>query len=188
MKPTRTSVAQAMQSASSYAFHELESLLVCAQSTVGPLIDELADDAAFLYQGWLAERGPSRELLREPRSPYGRGLLNAVPTLWNRKELRGIRSSDGSSTAGCPFADRCAQVVEPCRTTIPVLQPLADAENRERLVACVRGGIVERLRASGVVKRYRNVGRSTPPAACWPRRRPAIRPILPTPCPHPRRP
>lgn len=50
MKPTRTSVAQAMQSASSYAFHELESLLVCAQSTVGPLIDELAAEKTAMDQ------------------------------------------------------------------------------------------------------------------------------------------
>lgn len=42
MKPARSDVAQAMQSASSYAFHELEALLVCAHATVEPLIDDLA--------------------------------------------------------------------------------------------------------------------------------------------------
>lgn len=42
MKPAPTDVAQALQAASSYAFHELEALLVCAHSTVAPLIDDVA--------------------------------------------------------------------------------------------------------------------------------------------------
>lgn len=47
MKPARSDVAQAMQSASSYGFRELEALLVCVHETLQPLIDDLAAATAM---------------------------------------------------------------------------------------------------------------------------------------------
>ncbi len=54
-------------------------------------IEAVADRVAVLYRGWLAEVGPARRVLDEPRAPYTWALLNARPTLGSVKDLRGIR-------------------------------------------------------------------------------------------------
>lgn len=53
----------------------------------------LADRVAVLYRGWLAEEGPTRQVLDDPRHPYTWALLNARPTLASVKDLRGIRGA-----------------------------------------------------------------------------------------------
>lgn len=115
----------------------------------------LADKVAVLYRGWLAEIGPTEVVLNDPRSPYTWALLNSQPTLASLKELRGIRqpSTGSNGVSGCPFHDRCNQVIRECGETKPVLSS-PDRENDTRLVACVRGGIVTVLKARDLFKSY----------------------------------
>lgn len=118
----------------------------------------LADRIAVLYRGWLAELGPAERILDDPRHPYTWGLLNAYPSLGTVKDLRGIRGDppDATSVAvGCPFADRCTQDVAECHE--PGRPPLVapDGEDGQRLVSCVRGGLVPVLTARGLRKTYR---------------------------------
>lgn len=117
----------------------------------------LADRVLVLYRGWLAETGPAHQVLEDPRHPYTWGLLNAYPTLGTIKDLRGIRGDppDPTSVAvGCPFADRCTQDVaeshEPGRP--PLVAP--DGEDGQRLVSCVRAGLVAVLEARDLHKAY----------------------------------
>ena len=122
----------------------------------------LADDVAMLYRGWIAERGPAAIVLDDPESPYAFGLLNAVPRLHTVKELRGLPPDptrrvggrvSAAAAVGCPFADRCAQVIDVCRTTSPPVVPVGDGV--PRTVACHRGGLARVLEATEVVKHYR---------------------------------
>ncbi|MDQ1358602.1 MAG: peptide/nickel transport system ATP-binding protein ddpF [Acidimicrobiaceae bacterium] len=128
----------------------------------------LADRVAVLYRGWVAETGPATRVLRQPRAPFTWALLNARPTLASLKELRGIRdglaSPDAAQlAAGCPFVDRCTQAVDACSTERPGLAA-PEGEDGQRLVACLRGGLVTILRARDLHKSYR-VGRHRSDAA-----------------------
>ena len=123
-------------------------------------LDVVATDVAVLYRGWLAEMGPAADVLSRARSPYAWALLNARPTLASVKDLRGIRGAPPDATAvapGCPFVGRCTQVVAECETARPPLVRPA-GEDGDRVVACVRGGLVPVLAARGLRKTYKVTG------------------------------
>ena len=118
----------------------------------------LADRVAVLYRGWLAELGPTRRVLEQPRAPYTWALLNARPTLGSVKELRSIRGrapQPGEVSPGCPFAGRCTQVVDDCTIRRPDLVAPDGEDDRTRLVACVRRGVVVALEGRDLRKSYR---------------------------------
>jgi peptide/nickel transport system ATP-binding protein len=124
-------------------------------------LEGVADRVAVLYRGWLAEIGPGRRVLADPRNPYSWALLNARPTLASVKDLRGIRGAPPDPTAlvqGCPFYGRCHQGREGiCTDERPPLVAPA-GEDGERVVACARGGVVALLSARGVRKTYPGPG------------------------------
>jgi len=122
-------------------------------------LEMLADRVAILYRGWLAEVGPAQRVLDRPRNPYSWALLNARPTLASVKDLRGIRGDPPNPTEvapGCPFAGRCTQEIDICTDGRPPLIPPTgeNGENAERLVACVRGGVVPVLVGRNLSKSY----------------------------------
>ena len=123
-------------------------------------IELLADRMVVLYRGWLAEVGPAPLVLGRPRNPYTWALLNARPTLSSVKDLRGIRGEPPPPTqlaAGCPFLGRCTQSIPACEDgRPPLVAPAGDGQGGDRLVACVRGGLVDLLVASGLRKSYRS--------------------------------
>lgn len=120
-------------------------------------LELLADDAVVLYRGWMAETGPAAAVIERPRNPYTWALLNARPTLASVKDLRGIRGDVPDPTevaVGCPFLDRCTQSTEECKPSRPPLVA-PPGEAGDRLVACVRGGLVDLVSARGLRKSYR---------------------------------
>ena len=117
----------------------------------------LAERVAVLYRGWVAEVGPAEAVLDDPRSPYGRGLLGARPTLATVKDLRGIRGDPPDPTEraqGCPFLGRCTQAIADCEPSPPPLVA-PEGEDGRRLVACVRRGVVTVLAARDLHKTWR---------------------------------
>jgi len=90
---------------------------------------DVADVVAVMYAGSIVETGPAAEVLRTPRHPYTRALLDALPTPQTaRGELHAIAGSPpvaGHEFTGCAFADRCTHVRESCRTTPPPLVEVA---------------------------------------------------------------
>ena len=80
----------------------------------------LCDRVAVLYLGRIVELGPADEVLRRPRHPYTRALVNAVPTLSGdrsgvatrlKRDLDEARESEGCSLEPrCPYAEAaCAE-------------------------------------------------------------------------------
>ena len=136
------------------------------------------DTVQVLYMGTVVELGPASEVLGCPSHPYTRGLLNASPTLRTIKDLRAIRGMSpdvGTASSGCSFAPRCTQALPACGEIDPTLDvvrvvnsaarvheaelagtaPVRSRGARRHEVACIRGGVVTVLQATGLTHAYR---------------------------------
>jgi peptide/nickel transport system ATP-binding protein len=109
----------------------------------------VCDRIGVMYAGELVEEGSIRQVFKNPRHPYTRGLLDCLPSLDRDKRQAPLVLIPGqvapplARPVGCGFAARCAHV-EPGRCTsqaIPVL-PLA-GEGGHR-VQCVRAAELPR--------------------------------------------
>lgn len=94
---------------------------------------------AVMYLGQLVELGTTDELFSAPKHPYTEALLSAIPnpdpdTRSPRISLRGDPPDPTRTSAGCPFADRCAHARDICTKTPPHWQEI----NPGHHVACHR--------------------------------------------------
>ncbi|MGE5835372.1 MAG: ABC transporter ATP-binding protein, partial [Acidobacteriota bacterium] len=74
------------------------------------IVAEAADRVAVMYAGRIVEQAPVRDLFRDPKHPYTRGLLASVPAGKAGERLRAIPGTvpaPGEVAAGCPFSPRC---------------------------------------------------------------------------------
>jgi oligopeptide/dipeptide ABC transporter ATP-binding protein len=90
------------------------------------VIGQLCDRIAVMYAGRLVEEASSGELLKNPRHPYTRGLINAIPGLNRAPKSRlaaipGQVSQADIALPGCAFANRCRYVQDDCRQQRPLL-------------------------------------------------------------------
>jgi peptide/nickel transport system ATP-binding protein len=77
-----------------------------------------------MYLGRIVEYGPALEVLHDPRHPYTRTLIAAVPRLDRRagiaaESVAGELPSPMDPPAGCHFHTRCPHAVEICRVQVP---------------------------------------------------------------------
>ena len=102
------------------------------------VIWELCDRVIVMYASHIVEEGQKDDLFRDPRHPYTRGLLRAMPQLdADVEQLEAIEGQVPSPLQyppGCNFYERCPIAVERCRTEEPPLEQMTDG----RLVACFR--------------------------------------------------
>jgi peptide/nickel transport system ATP-binding protein len=108
------------------------------------VVAEVADDVAVMYAGKVVEYGPVRDIFKNPKHPYTRGLLNSIPTL--SKDPTGKIKKDRLETIpgivpnllhlpkGCRFQERCQWVVDACRGVEPELKSVSGSHS----VRCVR--------------------------------------------------
>ena len=78
---------------------------------------------AVMYAGRVIEEAPVRELFKNPKHPYTRGLIAAVPQKdVSRGGLEGIPGMIPNlinPPAGCRFHPRCEHVMDVCRANVP---------------------------------------------------------------------
>jgi oligopeptide/dipeptide ABC transporter ATP-binding protein len=99
----------------------------------------IADRVAVMYLGQIVELAPTEELFTNPRHPYTKSLMAAVPIVdpelaraTTRIPLEGDVPSPSSPPPGCRFHSRCPQAVAACRRYEPRLIDLAgDHQARE---------------------------------------------------------
>jgi peptide/nickel transport system ATP-binding protein len=99
------------------------------------LIAQFADTIGVLYAGELVEYGPIDDVLDDPKHPYTRLLIESLPSLEEKRELRGIPGLPPALLdlpPGCPFTPRCPHAFEPCPVETPRLLEVAP----DRRVAC----------------------------------------------------
>lgn len=82
------------------------------------VIAETADRVAVMYAGRIVEIGPVREVVQNPKHPYARGLMGAIPTLEGGRErlvqIEGAMPQLKNIPAGCAFNPRCPQAFARC--------------------------------------------------------------------------
>ena len=54
------------------------------------VVEDIADDVAVMYQGAIVEQGSVAKVLKKPKHPYTRALLDCVPDVHGKKELKPI--------------------------------------------------------------------------------------------------
>ena len=94
------------------------------------VVAAVADRVVVLYAGKVAETGTVRRVLLDPLHPYTRGLLEAVPDVRSGtgtvvEGIPGTPPDQTRLTAGCPFAPRCTETIEWCRSVSPRLEAAA---------------------------------------------------------------
>ena len=76
----------------------------------------LADRIGVMYAGRLVEIGAPAQVLGDPRHPYTRALIAAIPTLEGKMPvgLPGAPPLTGPSDTGCEFCPRCPAREDGC--------------------------------------------------------------------------
>jgi peptide/nickel transport system ATP-binding protein len=112
------------------------------------IVAETCQRVLVMYAGRMVEQAPAVSLFGQPRHPYTRGLLRALPRADPESdescarprltEIPGIVPALTQPIAGCAFVPRCGFAVERCRLSPPALT----AAEASHLVACWESGRV----------------------------------------------
>ncbi|MDQ6772816.1 MAG: ABC transporter ATP-binding protein [Candidatus Dormibacteraeota bacterium] len=101
------------------------------------VMSAVADRVTVMYAGVVVESGAREQILRRPRHPYTRGLMDSLPHPEDRADqpLRPILGTPPSALerpGGCAFHPRCRFAQASCRIEVPDLLMLEDG----RRLAC----------------------------------------------------
>lgn len=103
------------------------------------VVEHISKRIVVMYLGNIMEIGPSDIIYDDPKHPYTKALLSAVPLPDPKKAakkdriiLHGDVPSPMRKPSGCPFRTRCPIAKESCAEEIPPLRDLGE----KRLVAC----------------------------------------------------
>ncbi len=97
------------------------------------VIAETADRVAVMYAGRLAELGPVREVIHQPRHPYTVGLMGSIPKIGLVKRHARLVQIDGAMPRlnaippGCAFNPRCPRRFGRCTVERPDPLPAGNA-------------------------------------------------------------
>lgn len=100
------------------------------------VVRHISDRVGVMYLGRLIELADSEELYENPKHPYTKALLSAVPIpdpdLKKQTILiEGELPSPANPPSGCAFHTRCSECMDICKTTRP-----KEHESNGHYVAC----------------------------------------------------
>lgn len=104
------------------------------------VVRHISNEIAVMYLGMCVEKAPTLELFENPKHPYTKALLNAIPIPElssknkERKIIKGEVTSPVNPPKGCRFASRCPYAQDKCLKNDINLQDCGDGH----LVACCR--------------------------------------------------
>jgi peptide/nickel transport system ATP-binding protein len=86
------------------------------------VVASLTPRIAVMYAGRVVEEGPTSTVLRTPRHPYTRGMLDSLPgEAAPGAELTPIPGTSATAAdTGCSFAPRCRHADDACRIAPPL--------------------------------------------------------------------
>ena len=94
------------------------------------VVKHVSDRVAIMYLGRIVELADADDVYRDPRHPYTRALISAIPEpnpqrVRERIVLSGDVPSPINPPSGCPFHTRCPHATERCRAEQPALREVA---------------------------------------------------------------
>ncbi len=104
--------------------HESHSGVLLITHDMG-VIAETANRVAVMYSGRIVEIGPVAEVLHNPKHPYTKGLMAAIPDMTETTEflhqIEGSMPNLANIPTGCAFHPRCPLKTDKCTTLRPHL-------------------------------------------------------------------
>lgn len=102
------------------------------------VVEHVSHHVAVMYLGKIVELAESEDLYKNPKHPYTKALLSAIPVPDPKaKEQRIILTGDVPSPVhpppGCHFHPRCPSVIDACRSQAPSLERIGSHS-----VSCLR--------------------------------------------------
>lgn len=118
---------------------KLNTTIVLITHDMG-VVATVCDRIAIMYGGQIMEQGTVDEIFYQPRHPYTRALLSAIPKLdlppgQRLLSIPGRPPTLRQLTDRCPFYERCPEAVELCAEGMPPLFKWSETQT----VACYRG-------------------------------------------------
>ena len=103
------------------------------------VVKHTADRVAVMYLGRIVELAPKRVLFEDPRHPYTRTLMAAIPRPDPHGHAKltlaaGEAASPANLPSGCRFHPRCPFAIELCREADPPMREMGP----DHLSACHR--------------------------------------------------
>jgi len=95
------------------------------------VVATVCSKVAIMYGGLIMEKGTVDEIFYEPKHPYTKALLRAIPSL-DLKEGERLQAIPGLPPSlieppkGCPFAERCEYAMDCCREKMPEYQQFSE--------------------------------------------------------------
>jgi oligopeptide/dipeptide ABC transporter ATP-binding protein len=88
------------------------------------VVKHISNRVLVMYLGNMVELAPVKKLYKEPKHPYTKALLSAIPRPEVNKKRERIRldgdiPSPANPPKGCPFHTRCPIAEEKCKQVIP---------------------------------------------------------------------
>ncbi|NKI33848.1 ATP-binding cassette domain-containing protein [Wenzhouxiangella sp. XN79A] len=109
------------------------------------VVQHVSDRVLVMYLGKVMEIASRDQLYADPRHPYTRALIEAVPIpdpvaerARQRRALGGELPSPTNPPSGCVFRTRCPYATDDCARTTPPLDEIDEG----RRVACIRQDVV----------------------------------------------
>jgi oligopeptide/dipeptide ABC transporter ATP-binding protein len=101
------------------------------------VVKHISDRIGVMYLGNLVELSPSNNIYEDPRHPYTKALLSAIPTVdYENKKKRIIIEGDIPSNVipptGCKFHTRCPLATDKCKQEVPAWEEVGE----DHFVAC----------------------------------------------------
>ena len=103
------------------------------------MVKHISDRVAVMYLGGMAELAESEELYNNPKHPYTKALMSAIPIAdpdveesRERIMLSGDVPSPINTPIGCKFQGRCDKCMEICRKEVPEFKEV----EKNHFVAC----------------------------------------------------
>lgn len=103
------------------------------------MVKHISDRVAVMYLGSMAELAESEELYNNPKHPYTKALMSAIPIAdpdveesRERIMLSGDVPSPINTPIGCKFQGRCDKCMEICRKEVPEFKEV----EKNHFVAC----------------------------------------------------
>ncbi len=120
------------------------------------VVHHIADRVGVMYLGRIVEMAPTRALFNDPRHPYTRMLLDAVPDLESSGKSRiavaGEVPNPLDPPPGCAFHPRCPLADARCRREIPVLKAAGSVDGMVACHAVDEGRLPPRREAAAPVR------------------------------------